>query len=92
MKRAPWTGGFHERLFGLSKTALKKVLGCSCVSHEDFRTIIVQKEAFINDIPLTYVSGLLDMCEPITPSRTILGYNIISLPNYSHSDMDCVST
>ena len=26
-KRAPWYGGFWERLIGLTKTALRKVLG-----------------------------------------------------------------
>ena len=87
IKRAPWTGGFYERLIGLTKSALKKVLGCKCVSLKELRTIIVETEAVINDRPLTYVSGDKDVIEPITPSRMILGHNLTSLPTKIDEDI-----
>ena len=37
-KRAPWHGGFWERLVGLTKTTLKKVLRRSHVSYEELQT------------------------------------------------------
>lgn len=34
-KRAPWFGAFWERLIGLTKNSLKKVLGRACVSDSE---------------------------------------------------------
>jgi len=56
-KRAPWYGGFLERLIGLTKTTLKKVLGRASVDLTTLQTIIVEIEAILNDRPLTYVSS-----------------------------------
>ena len=66
-KRAPWFGGFWERLVGLTKVSLKKVLGRSYVSLLDLQMIIVEIEAILNDRPLTYVSPDLKDPEPLTP-------------------------
>ena len=55
-KRAPWFGGFWERLIGLSKSAIKKVLGRRHVSLLTLETITVEVEATLNDRPLTFVS------------------------------------
>ena len=41
-KRAPRYGGFWERLIGLTKTALKKVLGQTYVTLSSLQTIIVE--------------------------------------------------
>ena len=43
-KRGPWTGGFYERLIGLTKGALKKTLGNSLVTLQGIRTVIVEIE------------------------------------------------
>ena len=68
-KRAPWFGGFWERLIGLTKASIKKVLGRSYVSLLDLQTIVVEVEAILNDRPLTYVSS--DLCDPEPlPRRT----------------------
>ena len=53
-KRALWYGGFWERVVGLTKTTLKKVLGRSHVSYEELQTVITEIEATLNDRPLTY--------------------------------------
>ena len=52
-KRAPWYGGFWERLIGLTKTNLKKVLGRSQVDMEILVTFISEIEAILNDRSLT---------------------------------------
>ena len=84
-KRAPWYGGFWERLIGLTKTTLKKVLGRTSINLATLQTIIVEIEAMLNDRPLTFVSSDLDD-EPLTPSHLLYGRRITSLPNQYSKD------
>jgi len=80
-KRAPWYGGFWERLIGLTKTTLRKVLGRAFVTLPALQTLIVEIEAVLNDRPLTYVSTDLDDPNPLTPSHLLCGRRITSLPH-----------
>ena len=84
-KRVPWYGGFWERLIGLTKTAIKKVLGRRHVSLPTLETITVEIEAILNDRPLTFVSSDLGDPEPLTPSHLLHGRRITILP---HQDTD----
>ena len=86
-KRAPWFGGFWERLIGLSKTAIKKVLGRRHVSLLILETIIVEIEATLNDRPLMFVSSELGDPEPLTPAHLLHGRRITCLP-YELVEMD----
>jgi len=79
-KRAPWYGGFWERLIGLTKTVLKKVLGRSFITLEVLQTLIVEVEAVLNDRPLTYLSADVTDPEPLTPSHMLYGRRITMLP------------
>ena len=76
-----WYGGFWERLIGLTKTVLKKVLGRAHVTLSSLQTIIVEIEAVLNDRPLTYVSSDIEDEEPLTPSHLLYGQRITSLPH-----------
>jgi transposase InsO family protein len=78
-KRAPWYGGFWERLIGLTKTSLKKVLGRSSVTLETLQTIVTEIEAILNDRPITYVSSELNDPEPLTPAHLLYGRKMTSL-------------
>ena len=80
-KRAPWYGGFWERLIGLTKTALKKVLGRTFATLSSLQTLIVEVEAILNDHPLTYVSPDERDPEPLTPAHLLYGRRIASLPH-----------
>lgn len=80
-KRAPWYGGFWEHLIGLTKMALRKVLGKAFVTLPMLQTLIVEIEAVLNDRPLTYVSSDISDPEPLTPSHLICGRRITSLPH-----------
>jgi transposase InsO family protein len=80
-KRAPWYGGFWERLIGLTKTVLKKVLGRAHVTLSSLQTVIVEIEAVLNVRPLTYVSSDIEDEEPLTPSHLLYGRCITSLPH-----------
>lgn len=86
-KRAPWYGGFWERLIGLTKTTLKKVLGRTFISLIKLQTIVVEIEAILNDRPLTYTSTDLNDPEPLCPSHLLYGRRIVSLP-YPLDDED----
>ena len=79
-KRAPWFGGFWERLIRLTKMAIKKVLGRRHVSLPTLETVIVEIEAILNDRPLTYVSSELMGPDPLTPSHLLHGRRITCLP------------
>ena len=48
-KRAPWYGGFWERLIGLTKMTLKKVLGRTFISLTGLQTVVTEIEAVLND-------------------------------------------
>ena len=56
-------GGFHERLVGMVKRALRKVVGKSLLDSTQFYTLLTEVEATIISRPLVYVS---DEPEPLT--------------------------
>ena len=70
-KRAPWFGGFWERLVGLSIIACKKTLGRAFITLLELQTLTVEIEGILNDRPLTYVSSDLQDDEPLTPSHLL---------------------
>ena len=80
-KRAPWYGGFWERLVGVTKTAIKKTLGRRHVSLRTLEAIVVEIEAVVNDRPLTFVPSEADDPEPLTPSHLLHGRRITCLPH-----------
>ena len=51
-KRAPWYGGFWERLIRLTKSCLKKVLERAHINLLTLQTLVVEIEATLNDRPL----------------------------------------
>lgn len=55
IERAPWWGGFWERLVRSIKRPFKKVLGRSTPNFEELRTVIVEIESVINARPITYM-------------------------------------
>ena len=79
-KKAPWHGGYWERLIGLTKTALKKVLGRAHINLVTLQTLVVEIETILNNRPLTYVSDDPKDMEPLTPSHLLYGRQIVSLP------------
>lgn len=64
----PWWGGWWERLIGIVKTILRKVLGKASLPYESLNTILCDVEATINARPLTYISDDPDDLRPLSPS------------------------
>jgi transposase InsO family protein len=77
---APWQGGVWERMVGVTKLCLKKLVGNSSLSFHELRTIIVQIEGAINDRPLTYASDTPGELEVLTPSMLLCGRRIFNMP------------
>uniref|UniRef100_A0A5S6QIK4 Integrase catalytic domain-containing protein n=1 Tax=Trichuris muris TaxID=70415 RepID=A0A5S6QIK4_TRIMR len=71
--RAPWVGGYWERLIRLVKTALKKVLDNALVNEDVLSTLLCEIEARINARPLTLVSEDVNDQEALTPFHFLTG-------------------
>ena len=54
MERAPWWGGFYERMVGTVKRCLKKTIGRALLTFEELRTVTVEAEAVVNSRSMTY--------------------------------------
>ena len=70
-KRAPWYGGFWERLVGLIKSALQRMIGRHKLDIDDLRTATSEIEAILNDRQLTHVPSEVGGIEPLTPSHLL---------------------
>ena len=82
VEKAPWWGGFWERLIRSIKRSLKKSIGRGTLNYHELNTILIEVEAIINLRPLTYVlddqGGISDI---LTPSHLINGRRISTMPN-----------
>jgi hypothetical protein len=65
-ERAPWRGASYERLIGLVKHHLKRVMGRRSVGVEELNTLFVEVERVVNLRPLSFVGEDLDG-RPVRP-------------------------
>ena len=72
-KRAPWYGGFWERLVGMAKEALSKILGRSKPTLSAFRALVADAEAVLNDRPLENPSSVVSDGESLSPAHLMYG-------------------
>ena len=79
-ERAPWHGGFYERMVRSIKTPLRKILGKAKLSFREVETLLTNIEAQINSRPLTDVSADKKDPLPLTPSHLLIGRNLLTLP------------
>lgn len=79
-QKGPLIGGFWERLIGLTKSCIKKVLGRTHINLVTLQSIVVEIEAILNDRPLTHVSSDINDPHPLTPSDILYGRKIVTLP------------
>lgn len=54
--KAPWWGGWWEKLVGVVKSVLKRSLGKAYLHYEEMMTILCDIESVVNERPLTYLS------------------------------------
>ena len=53
LERAPWWGGFFERIVGSVKRCLKKVLGNGRLKYDELLSVLTEVEVTLNSRPLT---------------------------------------
>ncbi|GFV30545.1 integrase catalytic domain-containing protein [Trichonephila clavipes] len=81
VERAPWWGGFYERLVKTIKDSLRKMLGRALLTFEELSTILSEVEVIVNHRPLTYVENDPGEPEPLTPAHFLeLGYGDSKYP------------
>nr|GBM29379.1 hypothetical protein AVEN_256716-1 [Araneus ventricosus]GBM29398.1 hypothetical protein AVEN_11715-1 [Araneus ventricosus] len=82
---SPWWGGFWERLIGLLKTTLRKVLGKASLRYEELSTILCDCENIINSRPITYIPEDLEL-EPLTPPMFLRDIQKSGIPDLDQID------
>ena len=79
--RAPWWGGWWERLIASVKSALKKSLGSRSLTRVELETSLHEIEGCINSRPLVHRGDGVDSGPPLTPSHFLLGRTVTSKPS-----------
>ena len=79
LEKAPWWGGYYERMVKLVKQSLRKILGKAQLTYEELLTVITEIEGVLNSRPITYVYTDVEE-EPLTPSHLIMGRRLVTLP------------
>ena len=88
VERAPWWGGFWQRLIQSVKKWLKKTVGRTSLDYDELNTVLVETESIINSRPLIYIYGNDEsVSDPLTPSHLINGRKISLLPNDEHFEI-----
>ena len=55
LQELPWCRGFNEKLIGITKMSLKKVVGKARLSYDELVTVKCEIENSINSSPFTYL-------------------------------------
>lgn len=76
MEKAPWWGGFYERLIKSVKTPLKKLFAKAMLDAKQLTTILAEIEAQLNSRPLTYLGADPDDYSVISPAHILIGRNL----------------
>ena len=85
-ERAPWWGGFYERLIGMTKRCMKKTIGKASLNMIELNTILIEVEAVLNSRPLTYSYMGLNDSPPLAPAHFLCGHRLMTLPDHSPKD------
>ena len=102
IEKAPWQGGFWERMVGITKRCLKKAVGRESLSFEEMRTVLIEIEATLNNQPMTYLyddeQGIsypltlssLSTAERSPPRRTTSNLKSVALISPLHEDRNTI--
>nr|CAH7744291.1 unnamed protein product [Callosobruchus chinensis] len=78
--RAPHFGGLWESGVKTIKYHLKRVIGMTTLTYEEFYTILTQVEACVNSRPLFPMSSEPEDPLPLTPGHFLIGEPLTSVP------------
>ena len=91
LERAPWWGGFFERMVGSVKRCLHKVIGNTRLTFNELLTVLVEVEGTLNSRSLTYEYNNPEG-EVLTPAHLIYGRRLQSLPEVTEEEDESEST
>ncbi|GFT14168.1 integrase catalytic domain-containing protein [Trichonephila clavipes] len=83
---APWWGGFWERIVGMLKNVLRKVLGKASLNEEELNTLLCDAESIINSRPITYLSEDPKDLVALTPAMFLQEIREIGVPDFDMID------
>jgi hypothetical protein len=89
--RAPWWGGWWERLVRSVKSALKKSIRRESLSKVELCTCLCEVAAAINSRPLTFVGTDIENSVPLTPNHFLSGHGNQGLESRLHEDPESLS-
>ena len=75
LEKAPWFGGFFERMIKSVKRCLLKSIGNKRIKYNELLTVLSEIERVVNNRPLTYVYDDTTE-EPLTPNHLMYGKRI----------------
>lgn len=78
---APHRGGLWEAAVKSAKFHLRRVIGNSYLTYEQFSTILCQIEAVLNSRPLTQLSSEPGDFEALTPGHFLIGEPLVAVPD-----------
>ena len=91
VEKAPWWGGYWERLIQSVKRCLRKTVGKSTLTFDELATILTEIESTLNNRPLTYLySDDEGPYNAVAPADLIYGHRIASTS--SNQQYEVVST
>ncbi|GFY40129.1 integrase catalytic domain-containing protein [Trichonephila inaurata madagascariensis] len=79
--RVDWWGGCWERLIGIAKQCLRKVLGRALLDEESLSTVLIGIEAALNSRPLVYEEERNDNSAALTPANFLTGRKLTVIPS-----------
>ncbi|GBM79281.1 hypothetical protein AVEN_134073-1 [Araneus ventricosus] len=74
-------GGFWERLVGVMKQILRRVLGNTFLSYKEMDTVLCDTESVINSRPLSHVSEEDSELIPLSPNSSLKNFQQIGVPD-----------
>ncbi|GBN68724.1 hypothetical protein AVEN_67968-1 [Araneus ventricosus] len=83
---ASWWGGFWERLLGMMKQILRRVLGKAFLSYEEMVTVLCDIESVINSRQLSHVSERDSELIPLSPNSFLQDFRQIGVPDLDQAD------
>ncbi|GFX09219.1 integrase catalytic domain-containing protein [Trichonephila clavipes] len=83
----PHFGGLWEAGVKSLKYHLKRVIGNSILSHEEFLTLVVQIEAVLNSRPICPLSNDPNDVETLTPAHFLVGSSLVAVPDPDYTEI-----
>ncbi|UYV77930.1 RPL31 [Cordylochernes scorpioides] len=88
---APWWGGWWERLIGMMKQLLFRILGQTSLGYEELSMVMCNVESLMNTHPLTYLTEESEDLAPLTPSLFLHEVREVGVPDLDLIDNQTLS-